>query len=161
MIELILVPVDQKPLLSQLMQLYLYDFTDFTGDDIPLDGFYKYAYLDYYWSEPGRYPFFIEVEGRIAGFVLVRTTQDEGGSEIHHIAEFFIMRKYRRKKVGQTAAWMTFDYFPGKWQVAEIPENLPAQSFWRRIINEYTDGNFIETTDSDGSPIQSFNNLRK
>lgn len=156
-VELTLTPVEQKPLLKQLMQLYLYDFADYTQDDLPENGFYSYPYLDLYWEEPGRYPFLIRADGQVAGFVLVRITRDADGQEINQIAEFFVLRKYRRRKVGQTAAWMAFDHFPGRWHVQEIPENQPAQRFWRKIINEYTQGQFTEIADpEDGSPIQIF-----
>lgn len=159
MLELTLAPIEEKPLLRQLMQLYLYDFSEFTGDDLPEDGLFSYPYLERYWDEPGRYPMLLRKDGKVAGFVLVRITREADGSEIHHIAEFFVLRKYRRQKVGQAAAWMAFDYFPGKWRVFEIPENLPAQAFWRRVINEYTHGAFCEEPDAeDGGPVQTFSN---
>lgn len=145
--------------MGQLMQLYLYDFTEFSGDDIADDGFYFYPYLDRYWEEPGRYPYLIQVDEKVAGFVLIRTTQ-EAGVDVHHIAEFFVLKKYRRQRIGWSAAREAFDLFPGNWRVFEIPENFPAQSFWRRTINEYTEGNYFEEHDpEDGGPIQVFNNL--
>ncbi len=60
------------------MQLYLYDFTEFTGDDIDNNGFYPYVYLDRYWDEPGRFPFLIQVDEKVAGFVLIRPHRRRG-----------------------------------------------------------------------------------
>lgn len=37
-----------------------------------------------------------------------------------------------------------FDEMPGKWEVRVIATNVPAQSFWRKIILEYTGGRFDE-----------------
>jgi predicted acetyltransferase len=128
-----------------------------TGDDLPEDGFYTYEYFDRYWDEPGRFPFLIQVDGKVAGFVLARISRDEAGVDTHHIAEFFVMRKYRRQKVGQAAARMIFDAFPGAWRVSQIPENLPAQAFWRKVIGEYTQGKFAEAIDpEDGDIVQTF-----
>ncbi len=36
------------------------------------NGLYDYMYLDHYWTEEGRHPFFIRVDGKLAGFALVR-----------------------------------------------------------------------------------------
>jgi predicted acetyltransferase len=32
----------------------------------------------------------------------------------------------------------------GRWEVGEMPENLPAQTFWREVISKYTGGRFRE-----------------
>ncbi len=38
-------------------------------------------------------------------------------------------------------------------------ENLPAQTFWRKVINEYTEGNFTEVQQEKG-PVQEFETPR-
>jgi predicted acetyltransferase len=147
-IQILPVPVEQAGVLENLMYLYLYDFSEFTGDEVDEQGLFTDEHLHLYWIEPGRYPFLIQVDGMHAGFVLVRRLPTEGegvsNSPAHSIAEFFILRKYRRQKIGQQAAWSIFDRFPGRWLVGEISENLPAQAFWRKIIGEYTGGNYQE-----------------
>ena len=53
-------------------------------------------------NEDGRYPFFIRVDGKLAGLVLVRSCSEHNNlSNPHNIAEFFVMKKYRRKGVGK------------------------------------------------------------
>lgn len=153
----------EKGVLENLMHLYLYDFTEFTGDDVDEKGRFVDEYLDRYWTEPGRYPFLIKVDGKLAGFVLVRdTVRPEDGQVTHHIAEFFILRKYRRRQIGRYAAWKIFDRFPGRWHVAEIRENVPAQHFWRKVIGEYTGGKYEEITPPEwDGPIQSFTSYQK
>src|SRR5690606_11754215 len=113
-------------------------------------GRYGYGYLDRYWTEPGRYPFLIRVDRKLAGFVLVRRgtyfpeLQAASAELPYMVAEFFILRKYRRRGVGAYAAREVFDRFPGRWEVAEMPENTAAQAFWRRVIGEYTGGRYEE-----------------
>ena len=40
--------------------------------DVNDDGAYGYRYLDHYWTEEGRYAYFIKVSGKLAGFVMIR-----------------------------------------------------------------------------------------
>jgi len=146
----------EKPILRHLLYLCLYDYSEFTGEDIGEDGLFHYDYLDYYWKEPGRYAFLIRVAGHLAGFVLVRTFE-ENGKTIQSIAEFFVMRKYRRQGIGQKAAFWVFDNLPGCWRVGQEAGNLPAQIFWRKVISCYTGGNYQEIRPADWEgPMQEF-----
>jgi predicted acetyltransferase len=150
---------EDKSVLSHLMELYQYDFSEFEGTDVNAHGLFGYPYLDHYWREPGRYPFLIRVSGKLAGFALVRAIHgDEAGTNTHIMAEFFILRKYRTRGVGQNVAQRTFAMFPGKWRVYEEAENLPAQAFWRKVIARYTGGAYAEVHEDGWSgPIQEFN----
>ncbi len=137
-------PIEDKLVLRNLIELYLYDFSEFTGEDVGDHELFGYRYLDHYWTEPDRHPFLIRVGERLAGFVLVRSRPgDEGGSE-SSIAEFFVMRKYRRRVVGRVAARRVFDMFPGRWEVTALCDNVAAQGFWRGVIEGYTGGAFTE-----------------
>lgn len=146
-----------KPLLRRLMELYLYDFSEFTEEDVNEHGLYGYEYLDHYWTQSERHAFLIRVDDNLAGFVLVRTLHLDSGEVIHTISEFFIMRKYRGQSVGREVAYRIFDRFPGRWRVGQRQENRGAQIFWRKVIGEYTDGRFEESTHPrwDG-PMQTF-----
>jgi predicted acetyltransferase len=142
-----------KPVLRRMLELYLYDFTEFTGDDLDEHGEFGYRYLDHYWApDPGeqRFPFFIRVEGKLAGFALVRLT---GGR--YSMAEFFVMRRYRHSGVGAEAARDVFARFPGRWKVAQILSNLPAQAFWRAVIGDVTGGRYAEVAETD-AVVQQF-----
>jgi predicted acetyltransferase len=156
--SLIPAPLSSKPVLENLMHLYLYDFSEYTHDDVDEQGRFTDEYLPRYWTELERCPFLVTVDGKYAGFVLVRQVSKPGELPVtHSIAEFFIIRKYRRHGVGRDAAWQVFDRFSGRWIIEEMRENLPAQAFWRKIIDEYTQGNYCDTTrpDWDG-PVQEF-----
>jgi len=60
------------------------------------------------------------------------------------MAEFFVMRSYRRRGVGLAAAFAAFDRFKGPWEVRQRDENVAAIAFWRRAIHDYTRGNYRE-----------------
>ncbi len=167
--EILEARLNQKHILRNLLELYLYDFSEMCGDDLDDEGAFGYPYLDRYWVEEGRYPFLLRVAGKWAGFVLVRDTLAPGGEAspqgeaspcgemVHTIAEFFVMRKYRRMGLGRQAARAIFDRFAGRWQVSELTENLGAQAFWRKVIGEYTGGRFDEITlPGWNGPVQEF-----
>ncbi len=126
--------VEDKPVLQHLLQLYLHDCSEFNRKNIDEHGLFDYPYLDYYWTEPGRYPFLVRVEGKLAGFVLVRQLELDAAEPLWQMAEFFILRKYRQQGIGQRVAHQVFDQFEGRWQVTQEKDNLPAQRFWKRVI---------------------------
>ena len=152
--------VEERPILRRLMELYQYDFSESDGADIGPMGLYDYPYLDHYWVEAGRIPFLVRVDGKLAGFVLIsRYNYFTGYKDAWVMAEFFIMRKYRMRGVGEQVARWVFDHHPGAWQVSQIPENKAAITFWRKVIGRYTHDNFEELTlDNEHwhGPVQSF-----
>lgn len=135
---------EDKLILRNLLELYQHDHSEFDGDDVNSYGRYGYRYLDHYWTEPGRFAFIINIAGNIAGFALVRQHPSIDKLNTYSMAEFFVMRKYRGRGVGQKVAQSLFDRFPGRWQVRQAPRNLPAQAFWRKIIGAYTQNDFEE-----------------
>lgn len=67
-----IVPIEEKDkqILANLLELYEYDFSEFSNSDLDENGRYGYKYLDNYWQEENRHPFFIKVDDKLAGFVL-------------------------------------------------------------------------------------------
>jgi len=148
------VPLAGKPVIARLLELYMYDFSEYMGWDVDAEGRYGYRRLDCYWTEGNRFPFLVRVDGAIAGFALVYVGEDDG-APVTHMAEFFVMRKYRRHGVGRIVATTVFDRFPGIWHVSQLQENVPAQRFWRSVIAGYTGGEFTGTV-TDRRVIQTF-----
>ena len=142
-IEIIEAGFNDKSLIRNMMQLYLYDFSEMDGSDLNEHGLYDYKYIDYYWVEKERFPFIIRVDGRLAGFVLVNDHVHSTKAK-HSIAEFFIMRKYRRRGVGKSVAFQILDRFPSCWEVCQTRNNVAAQTFWHSTIGKYTAGDFDE-----------------
>ena len=60
------------------------------------------------------------------------------------VREFFVGPPFRRHGVGRGAAMLLFSRFAGEWTIAEQARNPGAIRFWRRIIAEYTNGDFRE-----------------
>ncbi|MCI8529847.1 MAG: GNAT family N-acetyltransferase [Lachnospiraceae bacterium] len=154
--------IEQKSVFIQMMELYKYDFSEFSDDDINEYGYFGYLRIDDYWNEEGRYPFFIRVDEKLAGLVLVRSCCEYNNlSNPHNIAEFFVMKKYRRKGVGKVVAMKIFDMFPGGWEISQWVNNLPAQNFWKQVISEYTNKKYdtFITTEKDVVGFTFYNSL--
>jgi predicted acetyltransferase len=145
-----------------MLELYQYDLSPFAHTDLNQDGEFGYAHLDRYWSDPGRYPFLAKVAGKLIGFALVNTHHHVPGSD-YSMAEFFIMKRYRRRRFGRVFALHVFDTCRGLWEVRQLPGHMEAIRFWNKVIRDYTSGVFEEKPDGYGAwkgPILRFNNIK-
>ena len=79
-------------------------------------------------------PLLIRADGRIAGFVLVNQWSALDRPLDHSVAEFFVLRKYRRARVGTRAAHLAFRQLPGRWEVPVASYNHGALAFWRHVV---------------------------
>jgi predicted acetyltransferase len=152
-----LLRADEVEVLRTLLQLYRYDFSEFTDEDVDEGGRFR-DQTDRYVSEASYTTYLIRVEGKLAGFaILQRCEAVDGRGPVTDVAQFFVLRKYRRRGVGRDVAMMLFDRYAGTWQVGERPNNVAAQAFWRRVIGAYTGGEFEELTgDAERGPTQFF-----
>lgn len=117
-----------RAVIQRLLELYRHDFSEFDGSDVDEHGEFGYAYLDRYWVEQERHPFLFKVDDKWAGFALVRS-----GPPVD-MAEFFVLRKFRRCGIGREAARILFESFPGPWRVRQQRSNPGATAFWRKAI---------------------------
>ena len=141
-------PAD-APLLSNLLELYIHDLSAAFPDlEMGSDGRFGYSRLPLYWSQPDRhFAFLIRCAGRVAGFVLAtRGSPAADDPTVLDIAEFFVLRRYRRSSVGRRAAFLIWKALPGKWTVRASEGNPDAVLFWADIITEFTNGAVIEST---------------
>jgi predicted acetyltransferase len=161
----VLAPAERHelPVLANLFQYYHYDFAEILGGHpVGDDGRFGVPALEPYWTDPWRHPFLLRVDGHPAGFALVhRRSRLTGDPDTWDVAEFFVMRPYRRRGVGAQAAVDLFDRFRGRWEVRQIRANAAATSFWRRVIGQYTGGRYTEELLDDDrwrGPVQRFDN---
>src|SRR6184192_14044 len=154
------------PLLSNLMELYLHDLSEVFPIQLGADGRFGYEKLPLYWSEPGnRFPFLIRCGTRVVGFALAtRGSPASDDPDDFDVAEFFVVRQYRRSGVGRRATFLLWNRLSGHWIVRVSEGNRRALPFWAAIIAEYTSGALSESTRS-GSPhawrVFSFNSANR
>jgi len=144
-IELQQIIIEDKPLLNQLL-------TDYQKEILKKDIVDEYKHTNSYWEKPGRYPYFVLINN----YNILET-------KAKSISEFYIKKEFRKQDIGKTAAIKAFKLFPGKWEVGELRENVPAHSFWRKVIEEYT-GNKFEEIDLSNEKwdgfVQTFDNQK-
>jgi predicted acetyltransferase len=143
-VTLDIVTASSAPILANLLELYVHDLSGVFAIDLGADGRFGYDRLPLYWSEPdAHFAFFVRVGGRLAGFALVTrgspATDDPADLDV---AEFFILRLYRRARVGRRAAFLLWDSLPGHWVVRVSEANHAGLGFWEPTIRDYTGGAF-------------------
>ena len=129
---------EEKSILSNLLELYVHDFSEFVEVSLGADGRFGYRQLDSYWEDQDRYPILILADGNLAGFALVRKgSAISNESDTWDMAEFFIVRGLRRLGLGTSAAREIWTRFPGKWEVRVVDLNQKAMKFWERAIHPF------------------------
>ena len=104
-VEIIPALPEQEPILANMLELYIQDFSELVDLKLAEDGRFGYKHLSLYWKESNRYPFLIKANGHLAGFVFVRKCSEvSNDADVLDIAEFFIVRGFRRLGIGMKAA---------------------------------------------------------
>src|SRR5262249_16719196 len=104
-VEIIPALPEQQPILANMLELYVHDFSELVDVKLGADGRFGYKRLPLYWEESNRYPFIIKAGGHLAGFVFVRRGSEiSNDADVWDMAEFFIVRGFRRLGIGMKAA---------------------------------------------------------
>jgi len=141
-VEVELVPTTRRDraTLQNLLELYLHDFSEFIDLGIGEDGRFGYDHLEQYWEAGnGRRAFLIHADGSLAGFALLQTGSEVSPDpEVFDVAEFFVLRGFRRAGVGLAAAHLLFHAFEGRWEVRVLESNAIGLRFWPRAVGAFT-----------------------
>lgn len=154
-------PCDRLPL-YRMLELYQYELSDIWDQDLDVHGEYGYA-LDRYWQDKHCAAYVLTVSMQYAGFALVDNQVKLPGGEFW-MDQFFVLKKYRRKRIAAHAAKQVFARHAGAWQVGQMTDNVAAQAFWRKVINEFTGGDYSEHQLTSGwwqGYVQSFSSLER
>lgn len=129
--------IGDKVIIRNLLQLYLYDMTEFEfkANALNKSGEYDYQYLDHYWTEKGRYPYLFFSGKEIAGFALVRRIEKQ-----YSMGEFFILRKFRRRGLGLRSATEILKKHGGDWITHFLKTNEIAERFWEKVALNLSSG---------------------
>lgn len=129
-------PAD-KSTIANLVQLYLYDMTGELPFPVGPDGRFAYDRLEAFWQ----HPYLIRHNDELAGFaLLVDSCPITGRTPCFFMAEFFVLKAYRRRGVGRAAFEALFARYPGPWQIGVIERNRQAMAFWSRVLEDRAAG---------------------
>ncbi len=150
-----------EPALQNMLQLYTHDFSAFwagtSKGDLQPDGRFADYPLGDYWIEPGWSAAIVRCDEHLAGLALVTDRGHAGKPADHNMAEFFILRKYRRCGVGRAAAEQIFARHPGQWEVAVARKNVAVLSFWRTTMSRTSQACELDVSSADwNGPILRF-----
>lgn len=122
---------DQRRAVANLIHLYLYDMAADTPFPLQDSGPYDYDHLDAVWQ----YPYLIRAGDALAGFAPVTShCPITGQTPCWSMAEYFVLRPYRRQYAGRTAFHAIVARHPGTWHIATPHHNLGAARFWPKAI---------------------------
>ena len=137
-IEIVPATAEQQSVLANLLELYVHDFSEIHPVELGPDGRFGYGNLPRYWLDPDRHPLLVKLDGKLAGFALVkRGSEISGNPTVWDMAEFFIVRGHRRSGAGTAAAHALWRRFPGSWEVRVMEFNHAAHNFWQHAITEF------------------------
>lgn len=139
-VELKPILTEQKEILNNLMEKYLYEFSQY--DLIPFDetGLFRDPHIDDYFTDKTRFPYFIYADGKLAGFALVNKHAEAPAPLDWAVAEFFVAYGYRRKGVGTFIMKELFNRHKGVWQIKYHSKNAGSKIFWQKIASEASGG---------------------
>jgi predicted acetyltransferase len=109
------ITIDEKEILRNLLEKYNYEFSQYDDRDTNKLGLYGYKYFDNYWTEENRFSFFIKVDNKLAGFIMINDYPENNIKTSYTISEFFIIYKYRRHGIGKYTVNYILNKFKGKW----------------------------------------------
>lgn len=144
-----------KRLVENLLQFYVYDFTEYTRASIQKDGSFRtMPELDSYWVDKNKnHIYLITAESEIAGFVMMKELEEN--RKYNYLVHFFILRKFRRSGIGRKAAEIILKKYKGEWELYQLENNIPAQIFWDKVIKDITDGE-VKVWVENGRRYQNF-----
>lgn len=148
-LEVRLATVTDRAPLGRMLEMYQYELSDIWDQDINAEGEYGYP-LDRYWHAAGNYAYVAVLDGRYAGFALVDDQVKLPGGQ-YWMDQFFVLKKYRGRGLGREMAASVIRWHPGQWQIGQMADNHPAQSFWRNTLGAIRTGEFHECAITTGS----------
>lgn len=132
----------KKDVLYRLLQYSLFEESLTDQNDMNEDAVFEYPWFESYFTEEERDACFIREEetGKLLGFVMMNTYVQKFDSG-HSIAEFMVLPKFRRNKIGKKAAFACFARYPGNWEISPSYGSEQAYLFWKNVIDEYAGKN--------------------
>ena len=134
---------EEKEILYRLLQYSLYEESETDLNEMNEDATYEYKYFDFYFTDNNRHAYFIREKGsnKLLGFAMINKYVQKF-SNGYSVAEYLVLPKYRRNKIGKKAAFEIFNKFLGNWEVKPSYNSKKAYLFWKNTIQEYTNNNY-------------------
>ena len=137
MIRLQAVRKEDRDLLWNINQKYLYEMTMYYSDPMDENGNYHYGHFDEYFTDPRREAFFLYNDNTMVGFAMLSPYSNIGKNSDYTMAEFTIFPTYRRKHYALEAANLLLANHPGHWEIKYNEKNAGAKKLWTAVTAPY------------------------
>lgn len=137
MTELREVRPQDRELLWNINQKYLYEMTNFYDDPMDENGNFHYGYFEAYFTDPARKAYFIYSDDRLCGFMMINPYSFLKEKPDHVMAEFTIFPTYRRKHLASEVVKLLFNRYKGNWEIKYNEKNIPARTLWNKVTEPY------------------------
>ena len=136
------VKIEDKDILYRLLQYSLFEGSLTDLNEMNSEAIFEYKWFENYFSDENREAYFIKEKdsNKLLGFAMVNQYMQKS-EDGHSVAEFMIIPKYRRLKIGKRVAIDLFNMHKGIWEVKPSYKNESAYSFWKNVIDDYTSNN--------------------
>lgn len=158
-VEVQLCSKEDKYIINNIYPLYLHDLSEVWERKTNRYGVFEEnetrtlgeqnLIFDVWWEHPGvLFPYLIKVDDLPAGLAFVATAPYMPCPDFidYYLNEFFLLRYYRGKGIGEQVVRQLIDKMPGHWEVHTNPteRNERAIQFWRRTLNACVNGEITE-----------------
>ena len=136
MIELKICETKNKEILIRLIQFYYYDLdasSDLAHVKLKNGKYEDMPYFDNYWFEKQRFPYLVFYNTPPIGFVLIHNISVNINLK-WKLAEFFIMRPFRRHGIASNVFRTIINNHKGAWEISVLKDNSPALKFWEKEL---------------------------
>ena len=137
MLRLQIVTKNDRDLLWNINQKYLYEMTSFYDDPMDENGNYGYGYFDEYFTDPKRVAYFVYDDDVLVGFAMICPYSNIEQNPDYTMAEFTIFPAYRRKHYALDTVKLILAQHPGKWEIKYNEKNSGAKKLWNTVAEPY------------------------
>lgn len=130
-------------IIQNMFPYYLHDLSEFFFDSLPNShGLYenedvkiykKEDFLMHWWNEDDLMPNLIKFNSIPVGFAMLAKKPYTKDFDFA-IEEFFILKQFRKKGIGEYVARKMLTENRGKWRLDVLEKNYQAQNFWRKVL---------------------------
>ena len=136
-----IVPQVKKEEMRTLFYEYLTELSQF-DPDVKFDetGTPVYNWFDCYWQDKDRFPFYLIIDGKIAGLAMIRELEDLQ----YDFAEFYVRPKYRKDGNAVWFATEITNLFEGEFVFSTRFTNPRAIKFWGKFAQLFENNEYVD-----------------
>jgi predicted acetyltransferase len=129
---------EQEEMYRNLVNLQFHDLSEFRNNfDILEDGRFEWTFSGCFTpNNEYHHPLLILYKNKLVGFLIFSEFKGKHQEVDYQMVEMFILKMYRRNRIGKKVIEMIFDKYKGKYHLDVSENNIPALKFWEKLLEE-------------------------